>query len=176
MTAARGRAWRRLARALSNLSVIWAGAMFGFFFAWTTSAMPGLDALDAQTAIAAMQSMNVWVRNPVFGTVFFGTPMVIGLAAAASLRAGAPDAAWLQVLAVMAFVTGVTLLTLSVHVPLNEGLAEHRFPMEAQAARALWTHYSDPWQSYNLIRLVVSGAVLCLLVMALGKTPQCHNA
>lgn len=171
-----GIATQRLAQAFTILAVMWAGALFGFFFAWMTSAMPGLDAIDANTAIAAMQSMNAGVRNPVFGSVFFGAPVVIGVAAVTSLKAGTHKAAGLQALAWGLFMVGVMVLTLTANVPLNEALAQHTLPMDASSARTLWVEYSGPWQAYNLIRMGVAGTVLFLLVMALWKTPRCHNA
>jgi uncharacterized membrane protein len=43
-----------------------AGAVFGFFYAWVCSTMWGLDQADPRVRIAAMQTMNVLVRNIVF--------------------------------------------------------------------------------------------------------------
>ena len=48
------------------LSVVFSGAIFGFFYAWVCSTMWGLDATDPRVAIQAMQAMNGSVRNAVF--------------------------------------------------------------------------------------------------------------
>ena len=50
------------------ISVGFSGACFGFFFAWQSSTLRGLDMTDPATAIEAMQAMNASVRNPLFGT------------------------------------------------------------------------------------------------------------
>lgn len=42
---------------LALLSLLFSGAMFGFFFAWVCSTLWGLDAADPNVAIAAMQAM-----------------------------------------------------------------------------------------------------------------------
>ena len=39
--------------------------------------MWGLNILDANSAIAAMNAMNISVRNGVFMHVFFGMPLVL---------------------------------------------------------------------------------------------------
>ena len=62
---------------LTFLLLILSGAIFGFFYAWICSTMWGLDTLDANSAIAAMNAMNISVRNGVFMPAFFGTPVVL---------------------------------------------------------------------------------------------------
>ncbi len=72
---------------LALVSLIFTGAIFGFFYAWVCSTMWGLDAADPRVAIAAMQAMNASVRNAVFAPAFFGTPVVLAAAAWAASRA-----------------------------------------------------------------------------------------
>ena len=55
-------------------SLLFLGAIFGFFYAWVCSTMWGLDAADPRVAISAMQAMNASVRNAVFFPAFFLTP------------------------------------------------------------------------------------------------------
>ena len=52
------------------------GLMAGFFFAFSTAVMGGLARRPAAEAMAAMQSINLVVLNPVFRTAFFGTAAV----------------------------------------------------------------------------------------------------
>ena len=61
------------------VGVLFAGAIFGFFYAWVCSTMWGLDEADPRVAIAAMQAMNASVRNAVFFPAFFLTPVVLGV-------------------------------------------------------------------------------------------------
>ena len=68
---------------LSIVSVVFCGAIFGFFYAWVCSTMWGLDQADPRVAIAAMQAMNASVRNAVFFPAFFLTPVVLVFTAAA---------------------------------------------------------------------------------------------
>jgi hypothetical protein len=63
----------RLLVALSIASIVFCGAIFGFFYAWVCSTMWGLDQADPRVAIAAMKAMNASVRNAVFFPAFFLT-------------------------------------------------------------------------------------------------------
>ena len=149
-------------RPLAILSLIWAGAMFGFFFAWTCSTMWGLDAADPNVAIAAMQAMNESVRNWLFAPAFFGTPVLLAFAAAVAVRGRQRKVAICLALAGLLYVVGAMLPTFMVNVPLNEGLALLEVPLDPATAQNAWQSYSEPWQDWNMVRTVAAGFVLAL--------------
>lgn len=152
----------RAAAALALTGVVFAGAIFGFFYAWVCSTMWGLDDADPRTAIEAMQAMNCTVRNVVFAPAFFGTPVVLAAAAALAVRAGRRAAAgWLGV-AALVYLLGGLVLTLAVNVPMNDELATESFDVRVEQARAVWADYSGRWQRWNLARTVASGISLLL--------------
>ena len=155
---------------LALLSLIFAGAMFGFFFAWVSSTMWGLDAADPNTSIAAMQAMNASVRNWVFTPAFFGTPILLIITALVALKLRRRRAAICFGLASLLYVLGVMLTTLSANVPLNEMLAQVETPLELAKAQETWLTYSKPWQFWNTIRTVVAGFVLGLVGWGLSVT------
>jgi uncharacterized membrane protein len=66
--------------AFSLLSLLLAGEVSGFFYAWVCSTMRGLDTVDPMDAITVMQSINASVHNAVFATACFGTLIVLGTA------------------------------------------------------------------------------------------------
>lgn len=136
--------------------------MFGFFYAWVCSTMWGLDAADAEVAIAAMQAMNASVRNPVFAPAFFGTPVVLAAAALAAWRMGERPAALLFAAAGLVYILGAMVPTVAVNVPLNEALAAVELPLGGERAREIWQSYSAPWQAWNAVRAVAAGAALLL--------------
>lgn len=78
---------------LSVASIVFCGAIFGFFYAWVCSTMWGLDQADPRVAIAAMQAMNASVRNWAFFPAFFLTPVVLVVTALAARAAGSGGAA-----------------------------------------------------------------------------------
>ena len=157
----------RVAVASTGLALMASGAMFGFFYAWVSSTMWGLDAIDPRVAIAAMQGMNASVRNPVFGLGFFGTPVVLAAAAGLALWAGLRRAATLLGAGLAAYMLGAFVLTPSVNVPMNVALAALPVPQDPSEAAAIWSAYSPRWQAFNAVRTVFSGASLALTAAAL---------
>ncbi|MEZ5094596.1 DUF1772 domain-containing protein [Nocardioides sp.] len=147
--------------------VVFAGAIFGFFYAWVCSTMWGLDQADPRVAIEAMQAMNGSVRNAVFAPAFFLTPVVLGIAAALCQREGRRLSAGLLALAAVVYLGGGLILTMTLNVPMNEDLARVVVPAEMDAARQIWQDYSASWQVYNQIRTVLSGVALTLAATAL---------
>ncbi|MCY4486014.1 MAG: DUF1772 domain-containing protein [Deltaproteobacteria bacterium] len=153
---------RVLLKPMAVLSVLFSGAIFGFFFAWVCSTMWGLDAADPNVAIAAMQAMNASVRNAVFAPAFFGTPFVLLATALIAWVTGESRAAWLFGAAGMLYLVGGMILTMTVHVPMNEALAQVETPLEPARAREVWQGYSIPWQRWNTARAAISGITLLL--------------
>ena len=152
-----------LARVASVASIVFFGAIFGFFYAWVCSTMWGLDDADPRVAIEAMQSMNDSVRNAVFAPAFFATPFVGLATAVAWRRAGDRRAAtWFAAAAAVYFVGGL-LLTMTVNVPMNEELAVVAVPTDRAAAAVIWDDYSGDWQIWNIARTICSGVALVLV-------------
>ncbi|MGB7269612.1 MAG: anthrone oxygenase family protein [Albidovulum sp.] len=160
----------RTLKPLALTSVIFCGAIFGFFYAWVCSTMWGLDAADPRIAIAAMQAMNASVRNAVFAPAFFGTPVVLALTAIVARYSGARKATICFALAAVVYATGGLLLTLFVNVPMNMSLASRTVPPDMAAAAAIWAAYSPEWQFFNQLRTVASGLALLLAAIGLAAT------
>lgn len=146
---------------MALLSILFAGAIFGFFFAWVCSTMWGLDAADPRVAIQAMQAMNASVRNGVFAPAFCATPLVLGATAAMAWGAHRP-AALAFLAGALVYLLGGLILTLLVNVPMNEALAALAVPDDPAEAARIWAEYSPRWQIWNQIRTVASGAALLL--------------
>ncbi len=156
-----------LLTAMSIASILFSGAIFGFFYAWICSTMWGLDAADPRAAIAAMQAMNASVRNIVFAPAFFLTPVVLAATGAvAFMQKYTHAAAWFLAAGAVYFGFGL-LLTISVNVPMNEALALEAVPADIDAARQLWQAYSQPWQFWNTIRTLASGTALAFAAIGL---------
>lgn len=166
-----------LALPLAALAVLFHGTIFGFFYAWVCSTMWGLDAADPRVAMAAMQAMNASVRNAAFAPAFFGTPVVSLIVAGMLWTRHRRAAVWL-VAAALTYALGALAVTVTINVPMNEALGATPVPADIDAARAIWTAYSDRWQMFNLLRTLVSGAALAMSALAvfeLGR-PQVQLA
>lgn len=156
-----------LLRMSALTSLMLAGAIFGFFYAWVCSTMWGLDATDPRVAIGAMQAMNTSVRNIVFAPAFFATPFVLILTGIIAWRVNLTKAAILFALAGVIYLFGGMILTVTVNVPMNVALGKVVIPEDIDLAQQIWSTYSQPWQIYNTIRTVVSGVTLLLTGLAI---------
>ena len=58
---------------ITLVAALGCGLMAGLFFAFSVSVMKALGRLPSAEGIAAMQSINVAIINPVFLAAFFGT-------------------------------------------------------------------------------------------------------
>ena len=163
LTPAVGAAWA---------GVLFAGAIFGFFYAWVCSTMWGLDEADPRVAISAMQAMNGSVRNATFFPVFFLTPVVLAIAAGLCARERRRLSAGLLAAAAVVYLLGGLVLTMTLNVPMNEDLAQVVVPTDVAAARVVWEDYSGPWQAYNQVRTVLSGVALGLAAAGLATLPR----
>lgn len=162
-----GSALRRADRVLGVASVLFSGAIFGFFFAWVCSTMWGLDNADPRVAIPAMQEMNASVRNWVFFPAFFLTPAVIGAWAVVRWFTGARRSAVTGLAAALLYLFGGIVFTATLNIPMNEDLATREVPTDRAAAQQIWEAYSEPWQLRNQARTVLSGISLGLVAVAL---------
>ncbi|WP_027151049.1 anthrone oxygenase family protein [Mesorhizobium sp. WSM2561] len=154
---------------LSVTSIVFCGAIFGFFYAWVCSTVWGLDQTDPRVAIEAMQAMNASVRNAVFFPAFFLTPVVLGLTAAAMRFNGRKSPALWFAAATLVYLTSGLFLTLAVNVPMNEALAAVPVPKDIETAREIWQDYSGRWQFWNQARTIASGIALAFAGFGLAR-------
>ncbi|MFF5261245.1 DUF1772 domain-containing protein [Actinomadura viridis] len=155
-----------LAAAAAMIAVLLTGGMAGIFFAFSNSVMPGLNAIKAEQAIAAMQSMNQKILNPLFMLHFMGAPLFAALAGGALLLVGQRSAAVLFFVAAGLYVLGAFLPTVVVNVPMNNALDGAGVPAGAAEAARIWAGHAPRWTAWNNLRAVASS--LSLLAMGIG--------
>lgn len=159
-------------RLLAFGSLMFSGALFGFFYAWVCSTMWGLDAADPKVAIQAMQAMNASVRNAVFAPVFFGTVVVLAVTSLVGFVAGHRRAAmWFAAATIVALAFN-NVLTFTVLVPMNNALAAVVVPDALDRAAAVWADYSDAWKVWNQIRTAGTGLALGLAAIGALSLPK----
>jgi len=136
----------------------------GVFFGFSSFVMKALARVPPSGGIAAMQSINVVVLNPLFLGAFIGTAVlsfgVVGLALA---RWSHPSAIFFLGGAVL-YVVGTFLVTMVGNVPLNERLAT--VSATDPVAHDLWKHYLDRWTMWNHVRTVA--AMMAALLHTIG--------
>ena len=151
--------------ALPFIAALGSGLIGGVFFAFSALVMKALGRLPPAGGIAAMQSINVAVLNPVFFGAFFGTAILcILLAIAAIIRWSAPGACYLLAGSLL-YLVGTILVTMVRNVPLNNRLASVK--ADSAAGKSVWTEYLSNWTTWNHVRTAASLAASACFIMAL---------
>ncbi len=151
--------------ALTLCAALGCGLMAGVFFAFSSFVMKAFARLPPGEGIAAMQSINVAVFNPVFMAAFFGTPAACVLVMISSLwRWHEPGTAYSLVGGTL-YLVGSFVVTVVFNVPKNEALASVA-PADPDGAR-LWANYLAGWTAWNHIRTAASLAAAASLTIAL---------
>ena len=154
-------------RILVLLAALGSGLIAGVFFAFSSFVMGALGRLPPPQGIAAMQSINIVVINPIFMGVFLGTAAIaVALAIWAGTHWGEPRAMGVMIGAVC-YVVGSLLVTLAFNVPLNNALALAD-PASADVA-ALWARYLGTWTFWNTVRGLASLAAAAMFILAYGR-------
>ena len=156
---------RRFRLTLLVIDLFLTAAIAGFFYAYTSTVMRGLDEADPAVAIAAMQAINANVRNAVFAPSFFG-PLIVGLFVVLVYGLDIRLPAWLARAGFLVYAAGGFIATLAINVPMNEALALASVPPDAAAAQKRWSDYSGPWMFWNTMRTVLSFVSFGLLLAA----------
>ena len=140
--------------------------MAGLFFAWSVSVVPGLARLTDHEYVAAFQSMNRAIQNPIFLLCFMGAAVALPLCVwmrydLKSLRF------WFLVAAVASYWIGVMGVTMVGNVPMNETLDGFQLsgatPPEVAQARL---NFEAPWNKLNMIRTIASTVSIVFVILA----------
>lgn len=147
-----------LALIAAFLNLLLLAAVFGVYFTYSNSVVPGLDNADAATAVEAMRKMNVAIINPPFLLAFIGP--VVTSAATGFLLLGIDEntPAFLYLAAAVVYLVGGLVITGRVNVPMNNALENNTSTDWTQR----WADFSPRWRRWNNVRLVLSGVSLVL--------------
>ena len=138
------------------------GLMAGVFFAFSNFVM---KALDRTQAIAAMQSINVLVLNPLFLGIFVGTAIACGFLGIYSLLHWQSPGSVYRLAGSALYLVGTFGVTAAFNVPLNNTLASVD-PSKPEAVHA-WRSYVASWTRWNHVRTIAALAAAAALTIAL---------
>jgi uncharacterized membrane protein len=142
------------------------GLMAGLFFAFSVSVMKALGRLPIAEGIAAMQSINVAIINPVFLAAFFGTAAACVLVMIASLLRWHDPGAVYSLIGGALYLVGTFLVTLVFNVPKNNALASVA-PADPGGGR-VWASYLASWTAWNHVRTAAALAAAASFTIALS--------
>lgn len=134
----------------------------GIFFAFSSFIMKALAHLPSSQGMAAMQSINIVVLNPLFLGVFMGTTVLSFLVAILALMQWTLPSAPYFLTGAMLYFVGTFLVTGMGNVPLNNQLAS--IGATDPAGCDVWESYLERWTKLNTLRtLCALAATLTLL-------------
>jgi uncharacterized membrane protein len=128
-----------LQTALTFTAALGSGLIAGTFFAFSAFVMRALERLPAEHGVAAMQSINIAVINPLFLSVFFGTGFVCAVLFASALSGWNDLRSILLIAGSLAYILGCLMVTMTRNVPMNKALAG--MAAEGPKAARYWPQY-----------------------------------
>jgi uncharacterized membrane protein len=151
---------------LTVLAALSAGLMGGLFFAFSTFVMRALGRLRPAVGIAAMQSINIAILNPLFFVLFFGLPLACLVLAAAAWIGWPKPRSTVLFAGSLVYLIGSFLVTMVFNVPLNNALAAT--DPESSDGTRVWIRYLSEWTAWNHVRTIASLAAAACFILALG--------
>jgi uncharacterized membrane protein len=159
---------------LTFVSALGCGLIAGVFFAFSGFVMKALAQLPPSQGIAAMQSINIAVINPIFMMAFLGTAAAcLVLTIMSFFRWHKPGAVY-QLAGSLFYLIGTILVTMVFNVPRNDALAALE-PTSAEGD-SLWTSYLSGWTAWNHVRTIAALAAAALFSVALVKSASIGSA
>ncbi len=147
------------------MAALGSGLMAGLFFVFSVAVMTALKRLPPHEGVAAMQSINVVIVNPLFALVFFGTAAVCVVLIAVGAWRWREPAAFFFIAGSALYVAAGILVTLLFNVPLNDRLAA--VAAGTPEAQALWRDYLVRWTQWNHVRTLGCTMSAALLIVAM---------
>lgn len=140
------------------LNLVLLAAVFGVFFTYSNSVVPGLDNADPEQAVEGMRKMNVAIVNPTFIATFVGPVVTAALTGFLLLGIGEQVPAILYLVAAALYLFGCLVVSGRLNIPLNNALENST---SSDWARR-WSDFSPKWKRWNTVRTVSSGVALVL--------------
>lgn len=161
-----------LTNSILALAIVSSALIAGLYYAYSCSVNPGLGKLPDREYIAAMQSINQAIQNPVFFASFFGTLILLPVAAYLSYKNGASMQFYWLVAAAIIYAIGSFGVTVLGNVPLNNVLAGVQLKdTDDLLVKAARVAFEARWNNLHTIRMIASVAALVLAVVGcLHKT------
>ena len=142
----------------------------GFLFAFAIVVMPGLRSLNDREFIRSFQVMDGIIQNnqPLFVLVWVGS--VVALVTSAVFGFAQLDGVrrLFIIFAVLAYILGVQLPTITINVPLNNKLqALDVDAMNETTQKTARKNFEPRWNRWNSIRTAIASLVSALLIILL---------
>jgi uncharacterized membrane protein len=139
----------------------------GLFYAYSCSVNAGLGKLPDAGYMAAMQSINREILNPLFFMSFMGTLIVLPVSTWLQYSNPVSTRFYLMLAATLVYTIGTFGVTMLGNVPLNNALdgfnLQSASPEMIHQQREL---FEKPWNRLHSIRTVANAIALILVLLA----------
>jgi uncharacterized membrane protein len=146
------------------------GLAAGVFALYAHTIMPGLRSADDRTFVGAFQHLDRAIINPWFmATAFLGA--IVCTVAAGLANRGTAAMSW--IIAALVLYLAAVVITMAVHVPLNNTIKAAGDPGHIDVALARQRFRESRWAAWNLVRVAATTSAFGLLAWALvlyGRT------
>ena len=148
-------------------AAITAGLMAGVFGLYAHTIMRGLGNADDRTFVAAFQSIDRAIINPLFMLAFLGALVFSGVAVLLYLRDdGGKQVPWL--IAAFALYLAVVVITVAIHLPLNDDIKAAGDPDRLTDLTAVRENFHETrWVAWNIVRTIATTVAFGCLAWAL---------
>ncbi|MEM8562804.1 MAG: anthrone oxygenase family protein [Pseudomonadota bacterium] len=139
----------------------------GFLFAYAIVVMPGLEKLDDGAFVRAFQVTDRVIQDnhPVFLVVWLGSAVTVIVSWILSFGAFHGLEFFLMTVAVIAYLLGVQVVTVVIHLPLNNRLQQlHVAEADQVQLKAARTDFEVQWNKSNRRRTAVACGVTLVLI------------
>jgi len=154
------------------LSAFLCSLVAGFLFAYALVVMPGIKNLSDREFIRAFQVTDRIIQNnhPIFMLVWIGSAIAVIVTALTGIGRLQGVDLILLALAALAYVLGVQVSTIAIHLPLNNKLQTLDVDaMNETDIKAARDDFEPRWNTSNLIRTAIASCVSVLLIILLFR-------
>jgi uncharacterized membrane protein len=139
----------------------------GLFYAYSCSVNPGLSKLTDAQYLAAMQSINMAIINPLFMITFIGALLLLPWCAYQNFSLPTTSRCIFVFAATLFYAVGVFGVTVTGNVPLNNFL--EKIDLSTASVEAIHDYrlrFEKPWNRFHTIRTMFSILTLVCVVAA----------
>lgn len=154
------------------LSVFLCSLVAGFLFAYAIVIMPGIKNLNDKEFIRAFQVTDRVIQNnhPIFMLVWVGSVIALIISAFYGIGQLQGIDFFLLASAVLSYVLGVQIPTITINLPLNNKLQTLNVDaMSETDIKVSRNEFELRWNTSNLIRTTISSCVSVLLIILLFR-------
>jgi uncharacterized membrane protein len=158
------RSWQAVTLLPATVSM---GLTAGVFGDWAHTIMPGLGTTDDHTFVDASQALDRAIYNPLFMLALMGALAFTGVTAILYLRAdNRSPLPWVAV--AFGLYLGAVVITMAVHLPLNDVLTAAGHPDRTANPAAVRDAFDETrWAAWHTVRTIATTAAFGCLAWAL---------